>query len=156
MKLFNKFSNHTLLITLTALLISASACNNPASSDEEEHHESPVGAILKMNGEEIARSVESGVTGQIEVNAGEETTLISIFFLADDGDEFQPDEPDFSLRWEGIDTSIADVEQHTEDGTWSFHIHGEASGNTSVVFQIYHEGENHSDFETKPIPVVVN
>lgn len=154
MKLFNKFSTNTLLITLVAILITASACNNPASSDEEEHHEEPVGVVLMMNGQEIARYNEDGVTGQIEVEAGAETTLISIFFLTDDGDEFQPDEPEFSLNWKDIDTSIADVEQHDEDGKWSFHIHGEAAGNTSVVFQLFHEG--HSDFDTQPIPVVVN
>lgn len=153
MKYFTKLSTHTLLVALLAILFTATACNNPASS-EEEHHEDPVGAVLKMNGQEIARYDESGVTGQIEVNAGEETALISIFFLADDGDEFQPDEPEFSLNWTDIDTSIADVEQHEEDGKWSFHIHGEASGNTSVVFQLFHDG--HSDFDTQPIPVVVN
>ena len=156
MKLFNNFSTTTLLITFAAILITASACNNPASS-EEEHHEEPVGAVLMMNGAEIVR-IEEGIvqSGQIEVNAGEETTLISIYFLADDGDEFQPDEPEFSLRWKDIDTSIADVEQHAEDGKWSFHIHGEASGNTSVVLQLWHEGEDHSDFNTPAIPVVVN
>jgi len=153
MKLFTNFSTHTLILVLIASLVTLSACNNPASSEEEEHPD-PVGAVLKMNGQEIARYDESGVTGQIEVNAGEETTLISIFFLADDGDEFQPDEPELSLNWRDIDTAVADVEQHTEDGTWSFHIHGEAQGNTSVVFQLFHDG--HSDFDTQPIPVVVN
>lgn len=153
MKLFTNFSTNTLLFALIAGLVTLSACNNPASSEEEEHP-APVGAVLKMNGDEIARSDQSGVTGQIEVNAGEETTLISIFFLDDDGNEFQPDDPELSLNWRDIDTAIADVEQHTEDGKWAFHIHGEAQGNTSVVFQLFHDG--HSDFDTKSIPVVVN
>lgn len=153
MKNLLSLSNQIALCFITLFTFSILGCSNPASS-EEEHHDEAIGAILKMNGQEIARSDESGVTGQIEVNAGEETTLISIFFLADDGDEFQPDEPEFSLNWKDIDTSIADVEQHAEDGKWSFHIHGEAEGNTSVVFQLFHDG--HSDFDTQPISVVVN
>lgn len=154
MKLFTNISTHTLFLALIAGLVTLSACNNPASSEEEEHHEDPIGAILKMNGQEIVRYDENGVTGQIEVAAGEETTLISIFFLADDGDEFQPDEPEYSLGWKDIDTAVADVEQHAEDGKWAFHIHGEAQGNTSVVFQLFHD--DHSDFDTEAIPVVVN
>ncbi|MDX1585772.1 MAG: hypothetical protein R3222_03475 [Balneolaceae bacterium] len=156
MKLFTNFSAKILLLTLIAGLLTLSACKNPASSEEEEH-ENAVGAILITNGQEIVR-IEEGrvVSGQIEVAAGEETTLISIYFLADDGDEFQPDEPDYSLRWSDIDTSIADVEQHAEDGKWGFHIHGEAQGNTSVVLRLWHDGEGHSDFDTPSIPVIVN
>lgn len=154
MKNLLSLSNQIALCFITLFTFSILGCSNPASS-EEEHHDEAVGAILKMNGQEIVRSDESGVTGQIEVNAGEETTLISIFFLADDGDEFQPDEPEFSLNWTGIDTSIAEVEQHTEDGKWSFHVVGKAQDSTSVVFQLFHDIEDHSDFNTLPIPVVV-
>ena len=153
MKLFTNFSTITLLLALIASLVTLSACNNPASS-EEENHEEPVGIVLKMNGQEIVRYDENGVTGEIEVAVGEETTLISLYFLAEDGDEFQPDEPEYSLQWKDINTAIADVEQHSEDGKWAFHIYGEAQGNTSVVFQLFHD--DHSDFDTQPIPVVVN
>jgi len=156
MKSYKDLSTKTLLVTLTAILFTFTACNNPASSEEEDHHEEPVGAVLTMNGQEIARyDGENGeVTGGIEVNEGEETTLITIQFIADDGDLFQPDEPEFSLNWKDIDTSVADVEQHDEDGKWRFHIHGEAAGTTSVVFQLFHDG--HSDFDTGAIPVTVN
>lgn len=153
---YKDFSIKTLLVTLTAVLFTLTACSNPASSDgdDHDHHEEPVGAVLTMNGQEIARYDSEGVTGGIEVSEGEETTLITIWFLADDGDLFQPDDPEFSLNWKDIDTAVADVEQHDEDGKWSFHIHGEAQGNTSVVFQLFHDG--HSDFDTQPIPVTVN
>lgn len=154
MRFYKDFSTKTLLVTLTAVLFTLTACSNPASSEEEEHHEEPVGAVLTMNGQEVARYDSEGVTGGIEVNEGEETTLITIRFIADDGDLFQPDDPEFNLQWKDIDTAVANVEQHDEDGKWSFHIHGEAQGNTSVVFQLFHEG--HSDFDTQPIPVTVN
>lgn len=156
MKFYKDFSTKTLLVILTAILFTFTACNNPASSEEEEHHEEPVGAVLTMNGQEVARYDNEGVTGGIEVNEGEETTLITIRFIADDGDLFQPDDPEYSLRWKDIDGAVANVEQHDEDGKWSFHIHGEAQGNTSVVFQLWHDPAVHSDFDTEPIPVTVN
>lgn len=158
MKRYNDLSAKTLLIALGAVLFTAISCSNPASSDDDDHdhHEEPVGAVLTMNGQEVASyEGETGeVTGGIEVNAGEETTLITLWFVADDGDQYQPDEPEYSLNWKDIDTAIADVEQHDEDGKWSFHIHGEAAGTTSVVFQLFHDG--HSDFDTAAIPVTVN
>ena len=145
-----------LLITVLTLIFTVS-CDNPAKSDDHEVHEHAEGAVLKMNGGEIVR-IEDGVvqSGQIEVTEGEETPLITIYFLAEDGDEFQPDEPDYSLRWNQINESIAEVEQHDEDGKWSFHIHGLASGNTTVQFRLWHDGENHSDYNTPEIDIIVN
>lgn len=153
---YNDLSIKTLFLAITALLFTAVSCSNPASSDDDDHdhHEEPIAAVLTMNGMEIARYDANGVTGGIEVNAGEETTLITIWFVSDDGDQFQPDEPEYSLGWKDIDTGIAEVEQHDEDGKWSFHIHGEAQGSTSVVFQLFHD--DHSDFDTLPIPITVN
>lgn len=153
MKTYTNFSLKNITFAFLALSLLTAACSNPASSDDDHDHEVE-GAVLIMNGQEIARYDESGVTGQLEVDAGQETPLISIFFLDHDGDQFQPDEPELSLNWKDIDMSIADIEQHSEDGKWRFHLHGEAQGNTSVVFQLFHDG--HSDFDTLPIPVVVN
>lgn len=159
MKRYNEFSIKTLILTITALLFTAVSCTNPVGSDEHDdhdhnEHEEPVGVILNMNGVEIARYDANGISGAIEVNSGEETTLITAWFMAEDGDLFQPGEPEYSLSWKDVDTSIATVEQHDEDGKWSFHVRGEAQGSTSVVVQLFHEG--HSDFDTQPIPITVN
>ena len=148
-----------LLLTVLTLFLTT-GCNNPASSDDQdnhEEHEHAEGAILKMNGAEIVR-IEDGVvqSGQIEVTEGEETQLITIYFLAEDGDEFQPDDPDYSLRWDQIDASVAEVKQHDEDGKWGFHIHGVSADTTTVRFQLWHNGEDHSDFDTPEIDVIVN
>ncbi|MDZ7773624.1 MAG: hypothetical protein U5K31_12930 [Balneolaceae bacterium] len=149
-----KFStNNRITLTVLVLLTTVAACSNPADS-EEEHHEEPVGAVLMLNGEEIARYENGQVTGGITLNEGEETALISIFFLSEDGDQFQPDEPEYSLNFDVEDPTVAEVEQHDEDGKWRFHVHGEAAGTTSIVFSLYHN--NHSDFDTDDIPVEVN
>ncbi len=60
---YKDFSIKTLLVTLTAVLFTLTACSNPASSDgdDHDHHEEPVGAVLTMNGQEIARYDSEGV-----------------------------------------------------------------------------------------------
>ncbi|MDZ7715471.1 MAG: hypothetical protein U5J95_04585 [Balneolaceae bacterium] len=153
MNTYTKYSNKYFILIATILSLVIISCSNPASS-EEEHELEAEGAVLILNGQEVVRYEDGTVTGQLEVDEGQETALISIFFLDHDGDQFQPDEPEFSLNWRDINTSIADIEQHNEDGKWRFHLHGEAQGNTTVIFQLFHN--DHADFETASIPVVVN
>ncbi|HEX6981623.1 MAG TPA: hypothetical protein VF181_02575 [Balneolaceae bacterium] len=153
MKFSNLFSYSTLLFLTLSTALMLTGCGNPAGSDEEEHPR-PVGIVLQMNGAEIVRYENQEVTGQIEVNTGEETALITLYFLDENGDQFQYDEPEYSLRPHGIDESIAEIEQHAEDGKWSFHVRGITPGTTSVVFELFHG--DHGDFETPEIPVIVN
>lgn len=155
MKFSNLLTTVTLVLILPAL-ISLSGCNNPADSGEDEHeeHHQPAGAILKMNGAEIVRYENQEVSGQIEVNAGEETALITLYFLDEHGEEFQPDEPENSLGWHGIETSIAEIVQHADDTKWSFHVQGINADSTSVIFELKHG--DHADFETAEIPVIVH
>lgn len=153
MKLFNNHTQLAISIITLSLILTVTSCDNPAGPDEEEHS-FPVGAVLLLNGEQIATSGDGQVDGQITVAAGEETALITIKFIAEDGDLFQPDAPESSLRWEIDNPIIAEVEQHAEDGKWRFHIIGKSSGSTTVEFQLYHG--THSDFDLLPIPVIVN
>ena len=114
-----------------------------------------IGLIIRDSGAEIVR-VESGeVTGEIEVGHGKETALLSVRFIAEDGDLFTPDEADdFSLGWEIADESIAEVEHHAEDGAWAFHILGLEEGETTIHIKINHEG--HSDFVSPEIEIHVS
>lgn len=141
------------VLTLFSILL-LNACGNPVSDDDEEEHADPVAAELEMNGEVIATYENGDIEGEIEVPEGEETSLITIYFLDDDGDRIDLDhESELSLDWEVDDDEIAEVEQHEEDGQWSFHIHGESAGSTDVIFSIYHDG--HSDFDTGAFPIEV-
>lgn len=146
--------SHTLktlsVITLGALLFVS--CNNSTSSEEE--HSEPEGFRLKMNGQTIIEQLpDATLTGEFELEPGEETALITIFFIDHDGDEFQPDEPEYSLGAVFEDEGIAEFEQHDEDGVWSFHIHAEAEGITGLTLQMMHNG--HSDFDSQEIHVHV-
>jgi len=148
---------HAAKTALFLLLVTGlfAACDNSTSADDDDDHSEPAGFVLKMNGQNVVTQMpgETTVTGDFELEPGEETPLITIFFLDDEGDEFQPDEPENSLGAEFEDEGIAEFEQHEEDGKWSFHIHAEAEGITDMTLMLMHNG--HSDFNTQGIHVHV-
>jgi hypothetical protein len=152
--LINKISL-PLLILLT--LISLTSCSNPASSDEEEHSD-PFGVAMIVNGIEIAAQENGVITyneGEyIELGAGEETSLITIRWIAEDGDRFVPETEDgYSLRWVVENENVLEVEQHEEDGPWSFHLVGLSAGESEVNFELLHN--DHPDFTSLPFEVHV-
>lgn len=149
------FKNIKTVFTLFIIAGLISACSNSTSGDDHDEHEDPAGFRLEMNGQMLAEQMpgETSVTGEIELTPGEETDLITLHFLAEDGDEFQPEEDSYTLGYEFEDAGIAEFEQHEEDGKWSFHIHAEAEGITDLRLMLMHNG--HSDFTTQPIHVHV-
>lgn len=129
------------------------SCDNSTSSVEDEHSE-PAGFVLKLNGANVITQLPGEtITGEFELEPEEETALITIFFIAEDGDEFQPVEPEYSLNALFDTEGIAEFEQHEEDDKWSFHIHAKAEGITNMTLQLMHNG--HSDFSTQDIHVHV-
>ncbi len=145
----NSAKTALLFLLVSGLFI---ACDNSTSSEED--HEDASGFRLIMNGQTVVEQLPGGtLTGEFELTPGEETALITIYFLDEDGDQFQPDEPEFSLGATFSADGIAEFEQHEEDGTWSFHIHAEAEGITNMTLQLMHNG--HSDFNTQAIHVHV-
>ena len=118
-------------------------------------HDNPVIVlIVRDSGTEIVR-VESGqVTGEIEVGHGKETALLSVRFIAEDGELFTPDEKGgYALAWEIADESIAEVEHHAQDSAWGFHIVGLAEGQTTIRIKINHG--SHDDFVSPEIEIRV-
>ena len=80
--------------------------------------------------------------------------MLSVRFIAEDGDLFTPD-PDggWSLAWDIADESVAEVEHHEEDGAWAFHIIGLEEGQTTIELKINHG--DHADFVSKEIAIHV-
>ncbi|MBO6793797.1 MAG: hypothetical protein JJ895_07800 [Balneolaceae bacterium] len=145
--------NNLFLYSVLGIFITVAACSNSVTGGEDEHSE-PEGFRLKLSGQTIVEQLpDEALTGGITVEAGEETALISIFFINHDGEEFQPDGEEETLGYEFAASGIAESEQHSEDGKWSFHVHGETEGNTTLQLMIMHDG--HSDFESLPIPITV-
>ena len=145
--------HYSFIYALIGLFVIVSACSNSTSGDDEEHSD-PEGFRLTMNGQTLVEQLPGGsLTGEVELEPGQETDLITIWFLDDDGDQFQPDEPEYSLGYEFDTDGIAEFEQHEEDGKWSFHIHAEAAGVTDMRLKLMHN--DHSDFTTLDIHVHV-
>jgi hypothetical protein len=144
----------TLLFSLATLL---SSCENSASAEEEEHSD-PFGVALILNGVEIAKQ-ENGVVSYAEgdflsIIAGDETDLITIRWIDEEGDRFVPDAAEgYGLQWQVSNENVTEVEQHEEDGAWSFHLKGLAAGDAEVTFQLFHN--DHSDFTSSPFEVRV-
>jgi len=151
----NLFSNSNRFIyALLSIFIIVSACSSSSSSDDHDDHEEAEGFRLKLSGQTIVEQLpDQDVTGSITVQAGQETALISIFFIDHDGEEFQPDGVSNTLGYSFTTAEIAEFEQHEEDGKWSFHIHGEAAGTTTLTLRLMHD--DHSDFDTQAITVTV-
>ena len=129
--------------------------DNPVDPDHnDEVHAEALGLILRTSGQEIVRYENGQVTGEIEVGHGKETPLLTVRFIAEDGDLFTPDlDEGFSLAFAIADTSIAAVEQHQEDGPWAFHIVGIEEGQTTLALKINHG--DHADFVSKTIAIHV-
>lgn len=138
-------------VAILALFIS---CANSVSSDKHDDHKA-AGFKLTMNGQTVIEQLPNGtLTGSFSLNEGEETPLISIQFIAEDGDTFTPEGNEYSLKSTFSVDTIAEFEQHSEDGAWSFHIHGKKAGSTNMTLQLFHN--DHSDFNTQPISIQVN
>jgi|SRR6056297_1374868 len=146
-----------LIFTLSALLVLTS-CDNPASSDDEDDHATPFGVALILNGVEIAVQENGEVSyhegDHIELEVGEETNLVTVRWIAEDGDRFVPEtEEGYSLNWIIANGDIVEVEQHEEDGAWAFHLVGLSAGESDVQFELFHN--DHADFTSSAFEVHV-
>ena len=145
-------------LALFPFAITLAACgddDNPVNTDADgDTHADAFGVQIISSGQELARYASGRVSGEIEVGHEKETALLTVRFIGEDGDIVTPDADDgFSLSWEIADETIAEVEQHAEDGAWSFHIVGVANGQTSIVIKLNHNG--HTDFVSLEIPIHV-
>jgi hypothetical protein len=146
----------SVLLILPALLIFTS-CDNSTSSGEDEEHLDPFGVAMIMNGVEIAKQENGEITynegDHLELKTGEETNIINIRWISEDGDRFIPDEDSYNLQWTIDNESVLEVEQHEEDGKWAFHLKGAGAGETDIRFSLFHV--DHADFTSLPFEVHV-
>ena len=147
-----KNNNYTYLKFSTLILtIAILACSNPANSDHEEHNE-PVGFVLKMNGTDHVKQENGTVTGSFTLTNGNESDHVTIYYIAEDGDEFQPHTDEgYSLAAEFANSDMMEFES---EGDWGFHLHPKAVGTTTMTLKLMHGG--HSDFTTQNITITVN
>jgi hypothetical protein len=154
-------SSYMFRIALAVLAVFVfNACDTTSSNDDDhdhEEHSDPFGLKIMYNGEEIAKQENGEVTytsehAGIEIEAGVTQGPMQIMLLAEDGDEFLPDDEDYFLRVNIEDESV--VHTHDVDATnFRFGLHGDSEGETTVTFDVMHV--NHSDFTSLPFTVVV-
>ncbi len=148
----NTIFGRLLAIPFVAGLIIAGCGDNPVEGEKNHDHFEPRGLILRVGTDSVV--YDNGVVnGSLTVKAGEETDLISLDFILEDGERETPTDDDFSLDYTIGDTTVASVEQHEADGPWKFHIDGRKAGTTTLTLQLMHV--DHADFTAKPIEVVV-
>lgn len=152
-----------LLLSVTTFVIalfSITSCD-VTSSDDHDEHQDPWGIALFMDGTEIARQFSGDPTytdgDHLELHAGEETSLIRVRFIDEDGDLFEPEDDDLFLAWEIDHEDVLEIEQHEEDGKWAFHFVGLAEGEAHITFHLMHgQGESaHPDFSSREFEVHV-
>ncbi len=140
------------IATLIMLVVLAVGCSEDSTAPDDDHHFEAIGLTLRQNGVDIVSYENGAVTGEIEVEEGLTTTLISVRFLLEDGTEGIPEDDEFSLRLNIEDESIASIVQHAGED-WSFHIKGESHGHTDLTISVLHG--DHADFESAPIEIHV-
>lgn len=156
MKLFDTRFFQLFTVLFLSIFIFTS-CDNSASVDDHDDHQDPFGVALILNGVEIATQENGVVTyhegDHLELEVGEETNLIQLRWIDEDGDRFVPQEDSYSLQWIIGNEDILGVEQHSEDGKWAFHLVGKSAGETNIQFELWHN--DHADFTSLPFEVHV-
>lgn len=138
---------------MIALLGSPGCSDNPVEQDHDhEEHAEPVGLVVFDSDTEIVRVEQGTVTGSFELTVDQLSPHYTLRFLDEDGDEFVPDDPDFSPG-EVISTPEHLEIVRDEPGDWNFHLLGTVEGSETIQLTIKHGG--HNDFISTPIPVVI-
>lgn len=153
-----KFSTILSVFTIIILSTVAISCSNPASGDDHDHHEHEFhGAVLLLDSQELVR-IEDGelLSGDLTVPENDQLGPIEVYFLDEEGDQFQPEGDEYELRWEITNTDIATLQVGVDTPEWAFVVRGESAGSTELVLKLWHTAEQHSDLETPAIPVTVN
>jgi hypothetical protein len=147
----NRVTRFSILSIILLSFFAVSCDDNPVKDDNDNDHYEPTGLVLVQNGAEIAIYTDGESSGGIEVGVEKETSLISVRFIAEDGDRFVPEGDEFSLELERGD-DIFEIEQH-EGEDYEFHVIGEVEGNSLLTVKLMHNG--HADFVAAPFEVHV-
>jgi hypothetical protein len=143
-----------LLAILSVFLLVTVGCNKDNPVESEEEHFEAIGLFIISSGDTIVTYQGGVVSGEIEVEEGTLTALLSVKFITDDGDVGIPPSDDWSLDWSIADTTYAQLVGHDDEVVqYIFHISGKKAGTTSITIIINHH--DHKDFESKEIPIHV-
>lgn len=148
------FAGTRKLMSRAALVLAATlalgACDDDSTGPDDHDHDEAAGLVVLGANDAVVVSVNAArqVTGSLTVAAGADQEL-EVWFVAEDGDRFQPDGDEHTLDITVANEAVADLHAHGDH----LHLEGLAAGNTTVVFSILHG--NHSDYDSPAIPITV-
>jgi len=126
--------------------------NNPVES-EEEHFEA-IGLFILSGSDTIAKYQDLNVSGKIEVTENDQTDLLQLQFIEEDGHVGLPPNEEWSLVWDTADTSVAEVvSTKSQINLYQIQISGKKVGQTTIKIIINHH--DHKDYESAGIPIDV-
>lgn len=143
---------HILVVFSILFVVYGCGDSNPVES-EEEHFEA-IGLFILSDSDTLVIYEGGVVSGEIDVDNGDLTSLLHVEFLTEDGDIGLPPNDEWSMDWSIADTSFADlIANAVELQQYNFFILGKKVGTTTIKIIINHQG--HKDFESKEIPIEV-
>jgi hypothetical protein len=138
-------------------VLALAACSNPVSSGD---HTRPLGVEVVGDGGVLIRALAASreanpvITGQLTVQAGEQTAPLTVRFLAAGGEAIPPPQG-YYLRVTSGNPGIVTWQQATE-GEFGGRLVGVGAGSSTLVFDFMHGavGRGHSD-QSFTLPVTV-
>lgn len=151
----NRMSRNLFALMALTGVLALGACDDDPTGPGDDHSD-PEGLVISMGGVTLVTVSGSQITGELEIDAGEESAHMSVVFTDAVGDPIELDD-DVYLEVEILDETLAEFEQDTP-GEFGGHLHGVAQGETRAIFRLMHGvvGSGHADYESPEIPVHVN
>jgi len=162
--------NPTIFITITemketlkkspffilALLLTTgflASCGTEDDHDHEEHSD-PEGLALYIDGSQVAKQENGTVTyaegGHVHAHM-DEASSAEVYFIDDDGDEFQPEEEYYTLGIES-DPEGQVTASISSSNKWAFGMQCTSAGTADVTFKLMHD--DHADFVSMDFEVL--
>ncbi len=138
-----------LLLILAISFLGLTGCQDDDDDDDIGEHVMPWGFVLYDSGVEVARYYQGELEqdSEITVHAGEMSGHIAVYFIDQEGFDFNPvnnDDLNDGHHWLELtmqDTTVAKVWRHDQDTgeDWGFHAVGAAEGTTGLHIALVHE-----------------
>ncbi len=150
-----KFSFLNATKTLSIILFSALifiSCDNSTGHDDD-HEQEPVGLRVKLNGDTVSERTATGTTtGNLVLTVGN-TSIFTVLFIDEDGDEFTPEVEEHSIVVTATGSQFTVATTNSDSTPFGFSLTGVTSGNSTVSITMNHEGA--PEFGPILLPVVV-
>jgi len=136
------------LVAIVTLALAA--CKDSTGPDHEHGEEVHAMRIALANGTSVTVSETGTVTGTLTLSAGAATT-VTVTFL-DDAGAVVTDLP--ATEYQASVSPNAGI-TFTRTGSFTGTLRGDAAGNVTVRFGLFHIDEQHDDFGPFPVPVTI-